>query len=70
MEVLKSIYLVCSIKLQIKYIRLEVVFFQSACCFDFHEISRNVRIFLHSIGESLTESFNLVSNVWHVEIMM
>jgi len=29
-----------------------------------------VRMFLHSIGVSLAESFNLVSNVWHVEITM
>jgi len=26
--------------------------------------------FIHPIGVSLAESFNLVSNVWHVEIMM
>jgi len=26
--------------------------------------------FFHPIGVSLAESFNLVSNVWHVEIMM
>jgi len=27
-------------------------------------------MFLHPIGVSLAEPFNLVSNVWHVEIMM
>jgi len=33
----------------------------------FHELNREyVRIFLHPIGVSLTESFNLISNVWHV----
>jgi len=29
-----------------------------------------VKMFLHPIGESLTESFNPVFNIWHVEIMM
>jgi len=29
-----------------------------------------IGMFLHPIGVSLAESFNLVSNVWHVEIMM
>jgi len=34
-----------------------------------HEINRSyVRTFLHSVGESLAEPFNLVSNVRHVEI--
>jgi len=28
------------------------------------------RMFLHLVGVSLAQSFNLVSNVWHVEIMM
>jgi len=32
-------------------------------------IAGNVGTFLHSIGASLAESFNLVSNVWHVEIV-
>jgi len=27
-------------------------------------------MFLHPIGVSPAESFNLVSNVWHVKIMM
>jgi len=27
-------------------------------------------MFLHPIGVSLAESFNLISNVWHVEIMI
>jgi len=56
----------------IKYVSFEVVFFLSACYFDFfHEISREyVRMLFHPIGVSLVESVNLVSNVWHVEIMM
>jgi len=28
------------------------------------------RMFLHLVGVSLAQSFNLVFNVWHVEIMM
>jgi len=27
-------------------------------------------MFLHAIGASLAESFNLVFNIWHIEIMM
>jgi len=37
----------------------------------FHEICRDyVRMFLHPISISLAESSCLVSNVWHVKIMM
>jgi len=27
-------------------------------------------MFLHPIGVSLAKSFNLVSNIWHVEVVM
>jgi len=57
-------------KSTIRYINLEIIFFLISVLF-FSEVSREyVRTFLHYIGVSLTESFNLVSNVWHIEIMM
>jgi len=47
----------------VKYTNLEVVFFLISV-FDFsHEVNRK---YIHPISES----FNLVSNVWYVEIMM
>jgi len=45
--------------------------FNWRCFHSFREISREyVGTFLHPIGVSLAESFNLVSNVWHVEMTM
>jgi len=53
----------------IRYTSLEVIFFLMVFDF-FHEICREyVGMFLHPIDVSLAESFNLVSNVWHIEIM-
>jgi len=33
-------------------------------------VALRFRMFLHPIDVSLAESFNLVSNVWHVEIVI
>jgi len=54
---------VCSIKLRSS---LEVVFFLMVYRFDFfHEINREyVGMFLHPIGVSLIELFNLISDAW------
>jgi len=50
----------------------EIILFLIGHCFNFfHEVSREyVGMFLHLIGVSLWLPFNLLSNVWHVEIMM
>jgi len=60
---------VCSIILQYE---VHKSFLFNRRCFDlFHEVNREyVGMFLHLIGVFLTESFNLVSNIWYVKTMM
>jgi len=55
----------------VAYISLNFLFSRRVVLTFFHEISREyVRMFLHPVGVSLAEFFYLVSNIWHVEIMM